>query len=109
MSMFNAEGGFDMGALLQQAQALQEQLKNTQDDLANRRVTGSAGGEAVLVTMSGTQELVDIKISPEVCDPSDVESLQDLILAAYRDAAHQAQALAQASMPQIPGVGGLGF
>lgn len=103
MSMFNPEGGFDMGALLQQAQALQEQLKNTQDELANKRITGSAGGDLVEVTMSGTQELVDITIKPEACDPADVESLQDLIVAAFRDAANKAQALASASLPQIPG------
>ena len=85
MSMFDAEGGgFDMGALLQQAQALQEQLKNTQEVLGNTRVTGSAGGDLVEVTMSGTQELLDVRIKPEACDPDDVESLQDLIIAAIR-------------------------
>ena len=106
MSMFDAEGGgFDMGALLQQAQALQEQLKNTQEVLGNTRVTGSAGGDLVEVTMSGTQELLDVRIKPEACDPDDVESLQDLIIAAVRDAAHKAQALASAAMPQIPGMG----
>jgi hypothetical protein len=104
--MFDAEGGgFDMGALLQQAQALQEQLKNTQEVLGNTRVTGSAGGDLVEVTMSGTQELLDVRIKPEACDPDDVESLQDLIIAAVRDAAHKAQALASAAMPQIPGMG----
>ena len=76
---------------------------STQDELANKRITGSAGGDLVEVTMSGTQELVDITIKPEACDPADVESLQDLIVAAFRDAAHKAQALASASLPQIPG------
>ncbi len=103
MSMFNPEGGFDMNALLQQAQALQQQLKDAQDGLGAQRVTGSAGGDLVTLTMFGQSELVDATIKPEACDPADVESLQDLILAAYRDAAHKAQALASASMPQIPG------
>lgn len=102
--MFNAEGGFDMNALLQQAQALQAQLKNAQEDLGATRVTGSAGGDLVTVTMSGTLELLDVAIKPEACDPADVESLQDLILAAYRDAAQKAQALASAAMPRIPGL-----
>lgn len=109
MSMFGPEGGFDMNALLQQAQALQEQLQNTQSELGNTRVTGSAGGDLVEVTMSGTMELLDVTIKPEACDPDDVESLQDLILAAYRDAATKANSLAQASMPQVPGLGGLGL
>lgn len=103
MSMFDPEGGFDLSALLQQAQALQAQLKSAQDDLNTKRVTGSAGGDLVTLTMTGQMELVDVAIKPDACDPSDVESLQDLILAAYRDAAHKAQALASASMPQIPG------
>jgi len=102
MSMFEG-GGFDLNALLQQAQALQEQVRTAQDELGNKRVTGSAGGDLVEVTMSGTQELLAIAIKPEACDPSDVESLQDLIVAAVRDAAHKAQALASASLPQIPG------
>ena len=89
--------------MLQQAQALQEQVQQAQDELGNKRVTGSAGGDLVEVTMSGTLELLAITIKPEACDPSDVESWQDLIVAAVRDAAHKAQALASASMPQIPG------
>ncbi len=105
MSMFNPEGGFDMGALLQQAQALQEQMKSAQDDLAKTTVVGSAGGDLVEVTMTGTLEVTDVKIKPEAVDPADVETLQDLVLAAIRDASHKAQALASASMPQIPGMG----
>ena len=44
-------------------------------------------------------------IKPEACDPEDTETLGDLVVAAIRDAAHRAQTLAQASMPQIPGLG----
>ena len=103
MSMFDNEGGFDLNALLAQAQALQEQVRSAQDELGSKRVTGSAGGDLVEATMSGTLELLSITIKPEAVDPADVESLQDLIVAAVRDAAHKAQALAAASMPQIPG------
>jgi nucleoid-associated protein EbfC len=102
MSMFDPDS-FDLNALLQQAQALQEQVRTAQGELGAKRVTGSAGGDLVEVTMSGTLELLAITIKPEACDPTDVESLQDLIVAAVRDAAHKAQALASASMPQIPG------
>lgn len=104
MSMFSTEGGgFDINALLEQAQAVQQQLADAQEQLGSKRVTGSAGGDLVQVTMSGTQELLAVTIKPEACDPDDVESLQDLIVAAVRDAAHKAQVLASASMPQIPG------
>lgn len=106
MSMFGTEGGgFDMNALLAQAQSLQQQLKSAQEGLAQQEVTGSAGGDLVTVTMTGTAEVTGIRIKPEACDPTDVETLEDLVLAAVRDAATKAQALASATMPQIPGMG----
>jgi len=106
MSMFGTEGGgFDMNALLAQAQSLQQQLRTAQDDLAHQEVTGSAGGDLVSVTMTGTSEVTSVSIKPEACDPADVETLEDLVLAAIRDAAQKAQALASAAMPQIPGMG----
>lgn len=104
MSMFGGEGGFDMNALLARAQAMQQQLANAQDELAGRSVTGSAGGDLVTVTMSGAGEVTAVLIKPEACDPADTETLGDLIVAACRDASHQVQALAQATMPQIPGL-----
>lgn len=107
MSMFGSEGGFDMNALLAQAQAMQEQLQNAQADLAASVVTGSAGGDVVVVTMTGGGEVTDVKIDPSVIDPEDPETLGDLVVAALRDANHQVQALASASMPQLPP--GFGF
>ena len=108
MSMFNTEGGgFDMNALLEQAQAMQEQLANAQADLANQTVTGSAGGDLVVVTMSGTGEVTQVTIDPKAIDPEDAETLGDLIVAAIRDASTQVQTLASAAMPPMPP--GLGF
>lgn len=95
----------DLNALLAQAQAMQSQLEAAQADLANQTVTGSAGGRLVEATLTGTGELVGLKISPEACDPSDTETLADLVVAAVRDANHQAMALAQATMPPIPELG----
>lgn len=106
MSMFGSEGGgFDMNALLAQAQAMQEQLLDAQADMANRTVTGSAGGDLVVVTMTGAMEVTDVTIDPKAIDPDDPETLGDLIVAALRDASHQVQALASASMPQLPNLG----
>ena len=105
MSMFGTEGGgFDMNALLEQAQAMQEQMQNAQSELANKTVTGSAGGDLVTVTMTGAGELTAVRIDPKAVDPDDTETLGDLVVAAVRDANHQVQALAQAAMPQIPGL-----
>ncbi len=103
MSMLgNEPGGFDLQGLLAQAQALQAQMQHAQADLAQRTVTGTSGGDLVTVTMTGTGEVVGVRIAPAACDPEDAETLGDLVVAAIRDAAHQASALAEASMPQIP-------
>ncbi|MGQ0632404.1 MAG: YbaB/EbfC family nucleoid-associated protein [Sporichthyaceae bacterium] len=96
----------DMGALLAQAQQMQAQLAAAQAELANTVVTGSAGGGLVKASVSGSGELVALEISPEAVDPTDTETLADLVLAAVRDA-HRAMAAAQ---EQAMGsmVGGLG-
>ena len=98
------EGGFDVQGLLAQAQAMQEQLQNAQAALADERVTGTAGGDLVEVTLTGTGEVVSVVIKPEACDPEDAETLGDLVVAAIRDASHQVQELAQSALPQIPGL-----
>ena len=95
----------DLNALLAQAQAMQNQLEAAQADLANMTVHGTAGGEQVEATLTGTGELVGLKISPEACDPTDTETLADLIVAAVRDANQQAMAVAQATMPPLPELG----
>lgn len=105
MSTFGTEGGgFDMNALLQQAQAMQQQMMDAQTELAGRTVSGSAGGDLVTVSMTGTGELTEVRIDPKAIDPDDAETLGDLIVAAVRDANNQVQALASAAMPQVPGM-----
>ena len=104
MSMFGTEGGFDMNALLAQAQTMQEQMQSAQSELAARTVTGTAGGDLVTVTMTGAGELTAVRIDPKAVDPDDVETLGDLVVLAVRDANNQVQALAAAAMPQIPGL-----
>jgi DNA-binding YbaB/EbfC family protein len=97
----------DMSGLLAQAQAMQEQLFTAQQELADTEVRGSAGGDLVTATVTGTGELVRLTIKPEAVDPDDTETLADLILAAVRDATTQAQALATSKLgPLTGGLGG---
>jgi len=96
----------DLQQLLQQAQAMQEQLEAAQQELANARVEGSAGGGLVKVTATGTGDVIAININPAAVDPSDVDTLADLILAAVRDA--QAKAADQQANAMGPVAGGLG-
>ena len=95
--------GFDMNAKMQQAQQLQEDMAKTQEEMASRSFTASAGGDLVSVTLNGQGVMTGIEIKPDAAD--DIETLQDLIIAAFRSAKTEAdQALVEA-MPQVPGLG----
>ncbi|WP_019874135.1 YbaB/EbfC family nucleoid-associated protein [Sporichthya polymorpha] len=99
----------DMGALLAQAAQMQQQILEVQARLAETKVTGSAGGGAVRATVTGSLELVGLDLDPSVVDPTDTETLADLIVAAVRDANRAAQEMqAQAMGPFAAAMGGMG-
>lgn len=83
--------------LQQMAQQMQKQMAKIQEELGNETVEGNAGSY-VSVTMNGHREIQGIKIAPEVIDPDDVDTLQDLIVTAIKDANTKAQALAEKRM-----------
>jgi DNA-binding YbaB/EbfC family protein len=96
--------------LLKQAQKMQEQVANAQAELAGTELTGTAGGGLVTVTMTGTGEVTAVKIDPKAVDPDDVETLEDLVLAAVHNAAEAVRALTEQKMgPVAGGLGGLGL
>jgi DNA-binding YbaB/EbfC family protein len=98
----------DMSGLLAQAQAMQEQFLNAQQELAEMQIEGSAGGDLVTATVTGSGELVGLVINPEAVDPSDTETLADLIVAAVRDATNKAQAVAASKLGPLAGGLGMG-
>jgi DNA-binding YbaB/EbfC family protein len=107
-----SEGGFDLGALMQQAQAMQEKMMAAQEEQAATVFTGSAGGGKVTIEMTGGGEYRNVTISPDAVDPDDVELLEELVLAALRDGQHQIAEMQQDAMndigiPDIDGLGGL--
>jgi DNA-binding YbaB/EbfC family protein len=93
----------DLGALLAQAQQMQEDMAQAQADLALTEVTGHAGGGLVSATVSGDGQLKALVIDPSVVDPSDVETLADLVIAAVRDASRAAAELAEQAMGEVAG------
>jgi DNA-binding YbaB/EbfC family protein len=100
----------NMQQLMKQAQQMQQQLMAAQEELAESEVEGSAGGGMVRALMTGSGELLSVQIDRQAVDPDDVETLQDLIVAAVRDAARAAAELAQQKMgPVTGGLGGLGL
>jgi DNA-binding YbaB/EbfC family protein len=96
-------GGFDMNALLEQAQQMQAQMVNAQQELADTTVEGTVNDGLVTVTLNGTGEMVGVQIRRGSFDPDDTEDLEDLILAAYRDARAQADALAAQKLGPLAG------
>ena len=101
------EQGFDMNALLAQAQAMQSQIARAQEELAAKQVLGSAGGDLVQVTVNGAGELLNVDIKPEAWDPEDPETLSALIVAAFRAAKSEADAAMAAALPEMPQLPGM--
>lgn len=98
-------GGMNMQQMMKQAQKLQQQMAEAKEELENARVTGTAGGGAVSVTISGSKRFLSIEIKPEVVDPDDVEMLEDLITAAANEAYAQADELVKNSpLSQLGGL-----
>ena len=103
----------DMNDILAQAARVQAELQKAQEEILAATVEGTAGNGLVKVTMTGGAELQDITIDKSVVDPEDIETLQDLVLAAFQDATAKVQSLAEQKMGPLSqgfdGLGGLGF
>lgn len=102
-----------MGNLLKQAQKFQSKIAKLQEELGERTVEASSGGAMVTAVVNGRQEVLSIKIDPEVINQDDPEMLQDLILAAVNDGLSRAKSMVDEEMgkltrglniPNIPGL-----
>jgi nucleoid-associated protein EbfC len=99
-------GGFDVNALMKQAQQMQEQMLQAQEQLKDETVEASAGGGMVKVKMGGDLTLREISIDPEAIDPEEAELLAEMVQAAVNEGLRAAQELAGSKMGGI--TGGLG-
>lgn len=93
----------DLRDLQRIAREMQANMERAQSQLAEEIVEGKAGGGAVVVTMTGTQDIRSVRISPDAVDPSDVDTLQDLVLAAVKDAMERSKGLAAERLGGIAG------
>jgi len=89
--------------MLQQAQRLQAMFIKAQEELAALNVEGSAGGGAVKVVMNGQGQIQSVKIAPEVANPQEIEMLEDLVLAAVKDAAAKAKEASDKKLGALTG------
>ena len=101
MSMFDAFKNLgNLGDLMQKAQAVQEQMRQFQEELAQKRITAEAGGGMVQATVNGRLELVKLKIDKSKIDVNDTEMLEDVIVAAVHGAQTRAGEVARDEMQQ---------
>lgn len=92
-----------MGKAMKQFQKMQADMKKMQEELEQKSISATAGGGVVEVTVNGHRKVLQITINPEVVDPEDIETLQDLLQAAANEALRKAEELAAAEMQKIAG------
>ncbi len=97
----------DIQGVLRQAQALQVKMTALQDELKTRELIGTAGGGKVKVTMNGGHEVTAISIDPGVVNPEESDLLEDLVLAAFRDARAKVSRMIEEEMGRLTGGMGL--
>lgn len=101
---FMGGGNNNMQALMRQAQKMQEEAMKASQEVEEAEVEGQASGGLVKVTLKGNKTPVAVNIDPSVVDPDDVEMLEDLVLAAFNDAAAKADALKQEKLGRFGGI-----
>ena len=100
------------GNMMKEAQKLQEKMLAMQDEIAKRKVDATAGGGMVTVEVNGKQEILSIKIDPEVINKDDAQMLEDLVLAACNEALRKSRELVQQELGKLTGgmkIPGLGL
>ena len=95
------KGGGNMNAMLQQAQKMQQDMADLQADLDTREYTATAGGGLIEVTVTGKHEIKLLKINPDAVDPDDVETLEDIIVAAVNEAIKTVDSTNEGEMSKI--------
>lgn len=95
--------GGNMQKMMKQVQKMQADMARLQEELADRTTEASSGGGMVTAVVNGKQELLSIKIKPEAVDPEDVEMLEDLLVAAVKEAMRKSQEMAAEEMNKITG------
>lgn len=93
----------NMAELFKQAQKVQDEMAKVQEKLEGMTVEGSAGGGMVIVTATGKQKILSIKMDPEVSGSGDVEMLEDLIVSAVNQALEKSQEMAQQELQKVTG------
>ena len=92
-----------MNALMKQAQQMQQKMATLQKELESRELETSSGGGMIKIKVNGKQEILEIKIDPECVDPSDVETLEELMLTSINQAVKESQDMVSKAMSKVTG------
>jgi len=92
-----------MNGLMKQAQQMQQKMATLQKELESRELETSSGGGMIKIKITGKQEIVSLTIDPECVDPTDVETLQDLVLTSVNQAVKESQDMVQKAMSKVTG------
>ena len=90
-----------MQSLMKQAQKMQEDMENAKEELAAKQYEVKAGGGMVCLTINGEKQITNLDISPDIVDPDDIETLSDILTAAFNEAIKQVEDDAESTMGQI--------
>ena len=102
-------GPANMQSMLKQAQKMQEDMAAKQEELEAAEYDISAGGGVVNVKINGKKEILSVKLAEEIVDPDDIETLEDLIVAAMNEAIGKVEKISADEMQKITGnLGGFG-
>ena len=93
----------NMNSVIKQAQKMQEEMERVQQETEEEQVEATSGGGAVKVVVNGKKELISIKLDPDAVDPDDVETLEDLIMAAVNEGVKKAEEMMSERMGAITG------
>ena len=96
-------GPNNMQAMLRQAQKMQEDMAEKQAELEAAEYEVAAGGGVVNVKINGKKEIISVKLDPEIVDPDDIETLEDLIVAGVNEAIKKVEAISSEEMQKITG------
>ncbi len=95
---------FNMQSIMEQAQKMQQEMERVKDEVNKKVVTAESGGGMVKITLTGNNQVLEVRIAKEIVDPNDIEMLEDLVLAAMNKALAESAEMVKSEMSKVTGM-----